>query len=118
MPKTKYEVILAIVNEGLADDVMDVARECGVRGGTILTARGVTNEEAAAFFGISIHSEKEILMMVDAGEEKGAIEEEEKDCINSYCSYSRCGYGAYHCIELRWRSRHLFGYYHSYSERI
>ncbi|MBO5090363.1 MAG: P-II family nitrogen regulator [Clostridia bacterium] len=64
MPSNKYELILAIVNEGLADDVMDVARECGVRGGTILTARGVTNEEAAAFFGISIHSEKEILMMV------------------------------------------------------
>ncbi|MBO5211064.1 MAG: P-II family nitrogen regulator [Clostridia bacterium] len=64
MRSSKYEVILAIVNEGMADDVMDVARECGVRGGTILTARGVTNEEAAAFFGISIHSEKEILMMV------------------------------------------------------
>ncbi|MBQ3057339.1 MAG: P-II family nitrogen regulator [Clostridia bacterium] len=64
MPSNKYELILAIVNEGMADDVMDVARECGVRGGTILTARGVTNEEAAAFFGISIHSEKEILMMV------------------------------------------------------
>lgn len=64
MPSNKYELILAIVNEGMADDVMDVARECGVRGGTILTARGVTNEEAATFFGISIHSEKEILMMV------------------------------------------------------
>ena len=48
MPKSNYELILAIVNSGMADDVMDVARECGVRGGTILTARGVTNEEAAA----------------------------------------------------------------------
>ena len=64
MPNSSYELILAIVNEGMADDVMDVAREHGVRGGTILNARGVTNEEAAAFFGISIHSEKEILMMV------------------------------------------------------
>lgn len=73
MSKTKYEVILAIVNEGLADDVMDVARECGVRGGTILTARGVTNEEAAAFFGISIHSEKEILMMVVESSIKNAV---------------------------------------------
>ena len=73
MPNTKYEVILAIVNEGLADDVMDVAREHGVRGGTILTARGVTNEEAAAFFGISIHSEKEILMMVVENSIKNAV---------------------------------------------
>ena len=39
-------------------------RENGVRGGTILNARGVANQEAAAFFGITLHTEKEILMMV------------------------------------------------------
>jgi nitrogen regulatory protein PII len=43
---------------------MEVARAQGVRGGTILNARGVAREEAAAFFGITIHAEKEILMMV------------------------------------------------------
>ena len=43
---------------------MDIAREQGVRGGTILNARGVVKEEAAAFFGITLHQEKEILMMV------------------------------------------------------
>ena len=43
---------------------MEVAREQGVRGGTILNARGVAKEDAAAFFGITIHAEKEILMMV------------------------------------------------------
>lgn len=64
MKTEKYEVIFAIVNSGYAEDVMDVAREHGVRGGTILNARGAVNEDAAAFFGITIHSEKEILMMV------------------------------------------------------
>ena len=59
-----HEVIFAIVNSGFAEDVMDVAREQGVRGGTILNARGVANENAAAFFGITLHAEKEILMMV------------------------------------------------------
>lgn len=54
----------AIVNEGYAEDVMDVAREQGARGGTILNARGVAREEAAAFFGISLNIEKEIVMMV------------------------------------------------------
>ena len=58
------EVIFAIVNSGFAEDVMDVAREQGVRGGTILNARGVVNEDAAAFFGITLHADKEILMMV------------------------------------------------------
>ncbi len=64
MKTNNHEVIFAIVNAGFAEDVMEVAREQGVRGGTILNARGVAREEAAQFFGITLHSEKEILMMV------------------------------------------------------
>ena len=64
MKTDKHEVIFAIVNSGFAEDVMEVARQQGARGGTILNARGVAKEEAAAFFGIALHSEKEILMMV------------------------------------------------------
>ena len=64
MKTNDHEVIFAIVNSGYAEDVMDIAREQGVRGGTILNARGVVKEEAASFFGITLHQEKEILMMV------------------------------------------------------
>ena len=64
MKTDNHEVIFAIVNSGYAEEVMDVARENGARGGTILNARGVAGEEAAAFFGITLHAEKEILMMV------------------------------------------------------
>jgi nitrogen regulatory protein PII len=64
MTTNNHEVIFAIVDSGYAEDVMDVARDQGVRGGTILNARGVAGQEAAAFFGITLHSEKEILMMV------------------------------------------------------
>ena len=53
MQNNDYEVIFAIVNEGYAEDVMDVAREQGARGGTILNARGVTRQAAADFFGIN-----------------------------------------------------------------
>ena len=64
MKTNNHEVIFAIVNSGYAEDVMDIARELGVRGGTILNARGVVKADAAAFFGITLHEEKEILMMV------------------------------------------------------
>lgn len=64
MKTENHEVIFAIVNAGFAEDVMDVAREQGVRGGTILNARGVVKEDAANFFGITVHADKEILMMV------------------------------------------------------
>ena len=64
MTTNNHEVIFAIVNSGYAEEAMAVAREQGVRGGTILNARGVARENEAAFFGITIHAEKEILMMV------------------------------------------------------
>jgi len=64
MTTDQYEVIFAIVNSGYAEDAMAVAREQGVRGGTILGGRGVARENEAAFFGFTIHAEKEILMMV------------------------------------------------------
>lgn len=64
MTTNNHEVIFAIVNSGFAEEAMDVAREQGARGGTILNARGVAREDAATFFGITIHAEKEILMMV------------------------------------------------------
>ena len=64
MTTNNHEVIFAIVNAGFAEDAMEVAREQGVRGGTILIGRGVAREKEAAFFGITIHAEKEVLMMV------------------------------------------------------
>ena len=64
MTTNNHEVIFAIVNSGFAEEAMEVAREQGVRGGTILNARGAARPDAAAFFGIAIHHEKEILMMV------------------------------------------------------
>lgn len=64
MKTTDMEVIFAIVNAGFAEDIMEVARANGVRGGTIVDARGVVREDAAEFFGITLHREKELLMMV------------------------------------------------------
>ena len=64
MKTNNHEVIFAIVNAGFAEDVMEVAKEQGARGGTILNARGVAREKEATFFGITVHAEKEMLMMV------------------------------------------------------
>ena len=64
MKTDNHEVIFVIVDSGFAEETMDVAREQGVRGGTIIKARGVAREEEATFFGIKVHTEKEILMMV------------------------------------------------------
>ena len=64
MTTNNHEVIFAIINAGFADEAMEIARAQGARGGTILNARGVAREKEAAFFGITIHADKEILMLV------------------------------------------------------
>ena len=73
MKTNNHEVIFAIVNAGFADDVMDVARAEGVRGGTVIHARGVVKEDAAEFFGITLQPDKEMLMM--------GVEKEIRDCV-------------------------------------
>jgi hypothetical protein len=37
--KDDYQVVMAIVNDGFTDLVMDAAKKAGARGGTILTAQ-------------------------------------------------------------------------------
>ncbi len=64
MTTNNHEVIFAIVNAGFAEEAMEVAREQGARGGTIINGRGVAREKDAAFFGINIHTDKELLMLV------------------------------------------------------
>ena len=84
MTTNNHEVIFAIVNAGFAEEAMDVAREQGVRGGTILNARGVAKESEAAFFGITIHADKEVLMMV--------VDKDIRDQVLN-ALYSRMGMG-------------------------
>lgn len=82
MKTDNHEVIFVIVNSGYGEEAMDIAREQGARGGTILNARGVAREEEATFFGIKIHAEKEILMMV--------VEKDIRDKVLN-AMYSRMG---------------------------
>jgi len=60
----EYELILCIVNQGFSEEVMDAAKDCGARGGTVINARGTAKSEAEALFHINISPEKEIVMIL------------------------------------------------------
>jgi len=53
--------------------VMNAARAAGARGGTILHAKGTGAQVAQTFFGVSLATEKEILLIVAPSSEKTAI---------------------------------------------
>lgn len=69
-----HEVILCIVNDGFGDEVMNVARKVGARGGTIINARGSASKSAENFFHIVIQPEKEIVMiLVESAMKEGLL---------------------------------------------
>ena len=53
--------------------ILDAAREAGARGGTVLHGKGTGSTDAAKFFGVSIASEKEVIMIVAKSSEKAGI---------------------------------------------
>ncbi len=59
-----FKLIVAIVPKGAAGKVMDAAKEAGAEGGTILLARGTGVHEARRFFGISMSTEREMLLIL------------------------------------------------------
>ena len=62
--ENKFELIIAIVDSGFAEQVMDVARSVGVRGGTITHCRGTSNEAMAKKYGVYVTPDKEMIWIV------------------------------------------------------
>lgn len=69
----KFDLIMAVLNQGYSDDLMEAAKKAGATGGTILNARHIGAEKAVKFFGISIQAEKEVVWVLAARENKKAI---------------------------------------------
>lgn len=73
MEKTKYELIVAISNYGYNTQVINAAKLAGARGGTLLHGKGIGLKEAQRFLGVSLVSEKEIILIVTSREDKNKI---------------------------------------------
>ena len=63
-----HDLVMAIVNQGYSDELVNTAREAGASGGTVISARGQAHEGAVKFFGISVQEEKELILIL-AGRE-------------------------------------------------
>lgn len=59
-----FKKLTVIVDRGMADEVMDLARKAGVRGGTILHGRGAGAEIATRLLGVEIEPEKELVLIL------------------------------------------------------
>ena len=69
----KNDLIITILNHGYSDDFMTTAREAGARGGTVISARGLSAQKAKKFLGISVQEEKEIIIILANKEQQVPI---------------------------------------------
>lgn len=77
----KNSLIVSVVNQGFTENVIAAAKQGGARGGTVVHARRSGSEKVESFFGISIDSEKEIVMILSPVENKAEI----MKCIGQSC---------------------------------
>ena len=77
--KTRYELILTILNRGNVDVVMKAAKSAGARGGTILHARRVGFEDVENVLGFTIQPEKDIVAILADSIARPAIVKEITD---------------------------------------
>ena len=70
--ENKTVMIVAIVDKGNTDLVMDSARGAGASGGTVVKGKG-TGAEMAKFFGMSISEEKELVYILALKEKRDDI---------------------------------------------
>ena len=67
------EMILCIVNHGYEEKVIAAANKVGITGGTFMGAHGLSKLDAEKFFGLSIHPEKQIVIIVVPSDKKSDI---------------------------------------------
>ena len=60
-----FKLIIALVDDGKSDRVMEAAREEGATGATVINhARGEGLEQSKTFFGLSLETQRDVLLFL------------------------------------------------------
>ncbi|TVQ13774.1 MAG: P-II family nitrogen regulator [Balneolaceae bacterium] len=76
MDKTKYDLIITIVNKGNCARVLEASKRAGADGGTIVFGRGSGIHEQAKLFSFTIEPEKDIILTL-------IVKEKTEDVLNA-----------------------------------
>ena len=68
-----YDLIIAIINRGYADYVVDASRDAGATGATIVYGRGVTGPKDESIMGINLQPEKELILILVERQDKTKV---------------------------------------------
>ena len=87
--ESAYDLVLVAVNQGFSEEVMDAAREAGARGGTVIHARHIADQERAQFWGIAVQEEREIVAILTPKTDKIPI----MKAVNCQCGLATEAHG-------------------------
>lgn len=60
-----FKLIVALVEDGMTEAVLDAAREAGATGSTVINqARGEGVEKTRTFFGLNLESQRDVLLLL------------------------------------------------------
>lgn len=68
-----HELLIVILNQSYMYDVMEAARGAGATGGTVLHGKGIGKTNAKHFLGVSLATEKEVILITVKSEDKAAV---------------------------------------------
>lgn len=70
---TDVALITCIVQRGIADTVVEAAREAGAQGATIFYAKGTGVRERLGIFGVALDVEKEVINIVVSSDQADRV---------------------------------------------
>ncbi len=63
--KMHFKLIIAFVEDGITDNVLDAARDAGATGATVITnARGEGLKKSKTFFGLNLETQRDVLLFL------------------------------------------------------
>lgn len=92
-----FDLIVTIVNRGMAEDVIEASRQAGAEGGTVVLGRGTGVHDKAKFLGIPIEPAKDIVLTVTPEEKTEGILE----AIRKRAELDKAGHGIGFVVPLK-----------------
>lgn len=73
MTKSKYHLIVTIINEGLSEKVMSIAKKNGANGGTLIKGKGIGGKNSFKLLNITVDPSQDVILIVCKDSDKNRI---------------------------------------------
>ncbi len=70
---SEANLITCVLQSGLAEEVLEAAKNCGAQGATISYARGTGIRERMGLMGVAIDEQKEVIRIIVSDEQAGRV---------------------------------------------